>query len=190
MVKNQIRALGIDDAAFDLRRDLQTRLVGVVYRGRNFLEDVLSATIKIDGVDSTSKIIEMVRQSKFLEQLKVLFLSGITYGGFNTVDVTELNLSLHIPVIVILDKKPDLGKIEKAVSKLNSGGRIMDLIKKAGAVFETITEKGVLRFQTSGIDVEGAKEFITLFQLNSKIPEPLRAAQVIAKIFKPCNLSN
>ena len=190
MVKELIRALGIDDCPFQLREDMHTRLVGVIYRGNSILEDVLSTTIEVDGLDSTDKIIEMIKHSKFSDQLRVIFLSGITFGGFNTVNIKELYNSLKIPVIVILDKKPNYEKIKLGASRIRNYERIIELINIAGNVVEIQTFKGRVYFQISGVESDKAVNLITIFQGTSKIPEPLRAAQLIAKIFKRENNLN
>ncbi|WEU39643.1 MAG: DUF99 family protein [Candidatus Odinarchaeum yellowstonii] len=184
MVKQFIRALGVDDTSFQLRADAYTSIVGAVYRGRGILEDVLTSIIEVDGLDSTEKIVEMIKGSKHLNQLRAIFLSGITFGGFNTVNIKELYQVLKIPVIVILEKKPDYERIKVAASRTKNYDRIITYIKEAGEVTPVQTSKGRIYIQLSGSNINNALKLISLFQVNSKIPEPLRVAQLIAKIFK------
>ncbi len=187
MVKQFIRALGIDDTPFQLREDQYTNIVGVVYRGNLILEDVLTTIIEVDGLDSTSKIVEMVEGSKLSSQLRVIFLSGVTFGGFNTVNIKELYQLLKIPVIVILEKKPDYERIKAGACRTKNYEKIITYIKEAGDITPVQTVKGRIYIQISGLNLSEALNLISLFQASSKIPEPLRVAQLIAKIFKKEN---
>ena len=62
MVKKEIRVLGIDDAPFDKFKDKKCLIIGVFFRGGNFLDGVLSSKVAVDGSDSTAKMIKMVRK--------------------------------------------------------------------------------------------------------------------------------
>ncbi len=187
MVKQFIRALGIDDTPFQLGEDAYTSIIGLVYRGGLTLEEVLSNIIEVDGLDSTNKIVEMVEGSKLLSQLRAIFLSGITFGGFNIVNIKELYQLLKIPVIVVLEKEPDYEKIKVAASRTRHYEKIITYIKEAGGTAPVQTSKGRVYIQVSGLNFNKASSLISLFQVNSKLPEPLRVAQLIAKIFKKKN---
>jgi len=63
-MKKEIRILGIDDAPFNKFKDRNTFIVGVVYRGGQFMDGVLSARIRVDGNNSTKKIAEMVNSGE------------------------------------------------------------------------------------------------------------------------------
>jgi endonuclease V-like protein UPF0215 family len=186
MVKNEIRSIGIDDSPFKMGKDGETNLVGVIYRGKNHFKDVLKTHIKIDGDDSTIKIVNMIRKTKYFSQIKVIFLSGITFGGFNTVDINSLFNETKIPVIVILEKEPDYEKIKSALKKISNSEKKWDITKKTGQVFklEDKEKKGKIYFQFTGTSYKEAIDFIRKFQFRSNIPEPVRVAHLIAKILK------
>jgi endonuclease V-like protein UPF0215 family len=106
VVKPEIRVLGIDDGRFVPHSKSQVPIVGVVFRGGYWLEGVMSTTVTVDGVDSTERISKMVISSPHYKQLRVIMLNGVTFGGFNIVDIQTLNRCTGLPVIVVTQKKP------------------------------------------------------------------------------------
>ncbi|MHA1835892.1 MAG: endonuclease dU [Candidatus Odinarchaeia archaeon] len=186
MIKNQIRGIGIDDCPFDLKRDKHTYLLGVIYRGNNILVNVLKTEIEIDGLEATDKISNMIRNSKYYDQLRVIFLSGVTFGGFNIVNIKELYAKLEIPVIVIMDREPDFQSIKSALKNLSYPDLRWSFILNAGQLysFQNKERRGKIFFQFTGVTYDVAVNLINNFQLKSMIPEPLRVAHIIAKIFK------
>ena len=175
MVKKEIRIIGIDDSPFDKFNDSQVLVVGVVMRGGSWIDGVLSTKVNVDGNDSTSKLIEMVNKSKFKPQLQCIFLDGIAVGGFNIIDVEELNHKTNLPVIIIIRRQPDISTIKKTLIKLNKKEKI-DLIEKAGNVIQV----NEIFIQLTGIDLDEAKKILKIVCTRSLIPEPLRLAHLIA----------
>jgi len=88
MVKEEIRILGIDDGPFT-KDDKEVIVIGVVYRGGEFIDGLLRTFVEIDGLDATEKLAKMINSSRHKQQLKVIMLDGITLGGFNIVDVKK-----------------------------------------------------------------------------------------------------
>ena len=91
MLKKEIRVIGIDDSPFDKFKKGKVLVVGTVFRGGLYLDGILSTKVIIDGNDATTKIIEMINKCKFKPQLQCIFLDGIAVGGFNVIDIKELN---------------------------------------------------------------------------------------------------
>jgi endonuclease V-like protein UPF0215 family len=177
MLKREIRLLGIDDAPFDKsakRRD--TLVIGVLFRGGAFMDGCLSTKVRIDGRDSTSKLIWMVNSCKWKSQLKAILLDGIAVGGFNIIDIAELNAKTGIPVIVVIRRMPDLKRIKDALELIGMADKIK-LLEKAGKVhnFKEIF------YQCAGIGSEDAKAILKLSSTRSLIPEPIRVAHLIGQ---------
>jgi uncharacterized protein len=175
VMKNEIRVVGIDDSPFDKFKDKKTTILGVFYRGGQFLDGVLSSSVKVDGSDSTKEIAEMVAKSKFCSQVRAIMLKGIAVGGFNVIDIQKLHEKTKIPVIVVMRKLPKIEEMEAALKKLNMG-RKLKLIKSAGE----IKKAGKLFIQAAGIDFEKAAEIVKLTSTHSFVPEPIRIAHLIA----------
>ncbi len=175
MYKKEIRILGIDDAPFNKFKKDNVLVVGTMFRGGSWIDGLLSTKIAVDGNNSTQKLINMINKSKFKPQLQCIILDGIALGGFNIVDVQELNRKTRIPVLVVIRRMPDFKKIQAALKKLKKTGKYK-LIEKAGPVHKM----GKIYVQLSGLTLEQAKQILRITCTHSLLPEPIRVAHLIA----------
>lgn len=174
MMKSEIRLLGIDDSPFThFQKDVL--VVGTFFRGRNFIDGILSTKVRKDGNNSTHKLALMINNSKFRHQLKAIFLDGIALAGFNVIDINTLSLITGLPVIVIMRKYPNKENMYKALMKIGYGRKIA-IIEKAGNIYKY----GRVLYQMAGITSSSAEEIIKISTGNSDIPECLRIAHIIA----------
>ena len=104
-IKQEIRILGFDDGPFKPRSHDKVLVVGVIYRGGNFLDGVIRTEVTCDRLDATDKIAEAVNKSRHKEELRVLMFKGITIGGFNIIDIKTLYEKTSLPVIIVMRKK-------------------------------------------------------------------------------------
>lgn len=175
MVKKEIRVIGIDDSPFDKFKEKEALVVGVMTRGGQFVEGILSCKVEIDGKDATRKFIELINKSKFRPQLQCIFLNGIAVAGFNVVDIHELSKKIKIPVVVVIRQNPDIEKIKSTLKSLGQNEKIK-LIEKAG----TATKIGGIYVQFAGIEIKRLEKMLKIVCTRSNIPEPLRLAHIIA----------
>ncbi|ASJ01337.1 endonuclease dU [Thermococcus gorgonarius] len=180
-VKPQIRVVGFDDGTFSfsskLRRE-KTVLIGVVMKGSSEVVGVLSRWITVDGTDATDAIIDAVNSSRF-KDLRVIMLKGITYAGFNVVDLEKLYRETGLPVIVVIRKKPDLKAMEEALRKhFSDAEERIRLLRRAPPLMELIP--GKLYIQTVGLPFKTASEVVEVTTKTGLTPEPLRLAHMIA----------
>jgi endonuclease V-like protein UPF0215 family len=185
-VKPEIRIAGFDDAPFSLS-DRETELICTIFRGGSWMDGVLMARIKVDGLDSTAKISELVNGSSHKEQLRVIMLDGVTFGGFNIVDMEGVHGATGLPVIAVVRDRPGLESVKKALGRFRDSEQRWHLIEKAGELKpievrdpKTGDFKNIW-FQTSGIDDETARKIIKVSSTRSFIPEPVRAAHLIGQ---------
>ncbi len=174
-MKKEIRVLGIDDGPFDKFNDSEVIVVGAVYRGGSFIDGIVSAKVRVDGDDSTEKIIGMVNNSKFRPQIQAIILDGIAVGGFNVIDVDDLNKKTGIPVIVVMRDYPEIDKMKDALVKLGHESKIK-LLENAGEIHKL----DEIFIQNIGLSLKQAEEIIDITSTHSLIPEPLRVAHLIA----------
>ncbi|MDD1779461.1 MAG: DUF99 family protein [Candidatus Helarchaeota archaeon] len=187
-IKNEIRIIGIDDAPFIPHTEGVTRLFGVIFRGRLWMEGVLQKSIALDGFDATQKIIEMVMDSPHYGQLRVIMLAGITFGGFNVVDVNKIFETTQLPIIVVCEKEPDLPSIKLALQNLKNWEERWRLIEATGQFYEYRPKPNVknpIYFQITGLDIKDAKQILKTSIGVSTLPEPLRVAHMIGRSFLP-----
>jgi endonuclease V-like protein UPF0215 family len=182
VVKPEIRVLGVDDGKFVPHVASQVLVVGVVFRGGYWLDGVMHTKVSVDGFDATDKIAAMITSSSHCKQLRVVMLNGITFAGFNVVDIRALNKATNLPIITVTRDKPDLSEIREALQNLPESERRCKLILDAGEPFELFTrnEEEKIYVQAIGIKVEDAEKIIRLTSTRSSIPEPLRVAHLIA----------
>lgn len=179
IIKQEIRILGIDDSPFPSHTTEEVLLVGTVFRAGNWLDGVLSTYICGDGVDATEKITEMVKNSRNLDQIGVIMLDGITFGGFNVVNIRHVCESTGIPVIVIMRKIPNFDRIKKALKRFDNWEVRWANVLEAGEVYKVDNTEPVY-MQICGIDRNDADEIVKLSATRSAIPEPIRVAHIIA----------
>ena len=113
MLKEGIRILAIDDSPFS-KKDKEALAVGVLGR-KGVIEGVISFCVKVDGSDSTKRIISKVKGSRFCNQIGLIALHGITLAGLNLVDIVELNEKLKIPVVEMTRKTPSRKRLWNAM---------------------------------------------------------------------------
>jgi len=178
-MKPQIRVLGIDDSPFSFS-DEKTNVIGVVMRIPNYIEGIMKTEVEVDGNDATDKLIEMITKSRYKEQLKVVMLDGIALGGFNVVDIEELNEKLQLPIITITRDYPNMINIKKALEKnFDDWERRLELISKRSLI-EIETKHKPIFIEVIGIDEQEAKELIDRTTVRGVLPEPIRIAHIIA----------
>ena len=175
-MKGLLRVLAIDDGFFRPREKGKAILVGVVSRLDNRVEGILSTSVRVDGLDSTSKIISLVEKSRFRGQINFILLDGLNFAGFNLVDLEKLHESLGIPAISVLRKRPRMEKIERALANFKDVRKRLRLIEKAGPVLKA---KKVF-FQFKGSDEKTVKAILSKTAKTGNLPEPLRLAHLIA----------
>ena len=182
VIKPEIRVIGVDDSPFVPHTKGQVLIIGVVFRGGYWLDGVMHTKIVVDGFDSTEKIVAMITSSPHYKQLRVIMLNGVTFAGFNIVDVKALNAGTKLPVMTVTREKPDLAKIRKALKNLPKSQERWNTILNAGEPFEVPTRRGKKKIymQVIGISRDDAQKILRLTSTRSNIPEALRVAHLIA----------
>ena len=178
-VKPEIRILGIDDSAL---LNEKVMIVGTIFRGGEWIDGVLRSEITRDGHDATGVIVTMIKNSRHYGQLRVIMLDGITYGGFNVIDIQELYRETGLPVIVVMRSYPDFEKIKSALQHFSDWEVRWNIIKRAGEIEKLVTARNgtPVYIQKAGIGAKNAEKIIHLTSIRSSIPEPLRVAHLIA----------
>ena len=181
-IKPEIRVLGIDDGGFVPRTKGIVDVVGVVYRGGYWFEGVMRTEITIDGLDATEKIAAMIESSPYYRELRVVVLDGVTFAGFNVVDISKLSYKVDLPVIAVTREKPDLEEIRSALKNLPDFEIRWRAMENAGKIMEVETRNGEnpVYMHTAGILREDAEKIMKKASTRSNLPEALRVAHIIA----------
>jgi len=178
LLKKNIRAIGVDDGYFKPRTIGRTKIVAVLQRVDGRIEGILCSDVEIDGFDSTSQIVKMLKdnQEKFLGQAEVIFLGGVNFAGFNIADVKTLHAELALPIIIVFRKMPRMKKIFKALEKFPDASKRKELLKNAGRIYKADR----ICFQCVGLRPYEARGLIKRFSIHSNLPEPVRIAHIVA----------
>jgi uncharacterized protein len=185
VIKPEIRVLGIDDGKFIPRTKGNVIVVGVVFRGGYSIDGVMHTTIAIDGLDATEQFTSMINGSPHHGQLRLVMLNGITFAGFNVVDIKKLNLATGLPVIALTHDKPDLNAVRSALKNLPQSDERWRIVLEAGEIHEVINNGIKIYVEFAGISIGEAENIIKLTSTRGSLPEPLRVAHLIASGITP-----
>jgi endonuclease V-like protein UPF0215 family len=182
VIKQEIRIVGIDDGVFVPHMQGLADVVGVVFRGGFWLDGVMKTEVMIDGMDATEKIAGMIKASPHYAQLRIIMLNGITFAGFNVVDINEVSRLTGLPVIAVTRGKPDFDDIRRALMHLPEGEKRWKIVENASGLIRVRSRKGEepIYVQVAGISGEDAVRVVCESSTRSNVPEPLRVAHIIA----------
>lgn len=198
-----MNVIGFDDGPFPREHRGDILLVGVVCSGTR-VDGIVSGRIRRDGVDSTRRVVELVRASQFGEHVQAVMFQGIAVGGFNVIDIHGLSEALKVPVLVVVRRAPDMDAVKRALfSKTPTSRHAVLGAAKKWALIEragTLEPLGVSRrslkmprpsglppttpqrlwIQRAGLSLDEARRVVARTTLHGNIPEPLRLAHLIA----------
>lgn len=168
------RVIGFDDAPFPRRAGASVPLVGVVCGGTRF-EGLVWGRLRKDGWNATEALCRALEGGKFLPQLHLVLLDGVTFGGFNVVDLPALAERLRRPCVSVMRRMPDLDAMERALRHLPGAERRLARLRRAGPIHQL----GGFTFQVQGAEPEAVAEALARVTDRGHVPEPLRLAHLI-----------
>lgn len=182
-MKPHVRIIGIDDAPFNFS-DESVLVVGAVIRLLDYLEGVMKTEIRVDGTDSTDRLLQLLKNSRYLEQLELIMLDGIALGGFNIIDLERLHKETGIPVCTVTRDRPDMDSIQSALKqKFDDWRERWSLIENIELV-EVETGHNPLFVSQVGMEIDELKGIIRKSTVIGALPEPIRIAHLIASAMK------
>ena len=187
-MKDNPIVLGIDDATFRLKKGkAYTFLIGVICQGTRLVK-VEKRKIKIDGKDATKRIIDLINKNK--KHIQYVCTHTITFGGFNLMDMKKVYKITQKPIIAITEREVDLDSVKKALIHKFPKTYKMKIknIFNAGNLYESKIETAAgfstIYFHKIGIDLIEAQEVLEKCCIDSKLPEAVRMAHLIGRIFR------
>lgn len=174
-----LRAVGFDDAPFVRRRGGDVGLAGVVCAGTRF-EGLVWGRLRQDGWNVTDAIARLLVSGKFLPQLHLVLLDGLSFGGLNLVDLPGLAARLQRPCVAVMRRAPDVPAMERVIANLPRAHRRLALLRAAGPVH---TLRG-FTFQVAGADAAPTADALARLTDRGRVPEPLRLAHLVAAAFR------
>jgi len=169
-----LRAVGFDDAPFRRRRGGSAAVAGVVCAGTRF-EGMVFGLVRQDGWNATEALSSLLVGRKFLPQLHLVLLDGLSFGGFNLVDLPALSRDLGRPCVAVMRRPPDLAAVERALRRLPQPDRRLRLLDRAGPVHA----RPPFYFQLAGGDPDEIASALGRVTDRGHVPEPLRIAHLV-----------
>lgn len=170
----RIRVVGFDDAPFKTRRNSPVHVAGVVCSGTRF-EGMLWGEVQKDGDDATDVLTNLILNSKFHEQVHMVLVDGLAFGGFNLIDLPELARRVDRPCVAIMRKQPDMAAIKKALMHFEDHEKRVRFLEKAGEIHHA----DHVYFQVVGEDPKITASAIKTISDKGNVPEALRLAHLI-----------
>jgi len=146
----------------------------VVCAGTRF-EGLVWGHVRQDGWDATDRIARLLLGGKFLPQLHLILLDGLSFGGFNLVDLEALAARLGRPCLAVMRRPPDPAAVERAIRRLPRPERRLAVLRRAGPVHV----HPPFAFQVSGADPDAAAAALARLTDRGNVPEPLRLAHLV-----------
>ena len=173
---------GIEEGGFHRwfrRLKERTPLVAVLFENLS-LRDLRIGDVEVDGLDATEKALQLLSEW----ERECILLGSVAYAGFNFIDPRELHRELKVPVIVALRRKPNPSSVEEALRKHFSDWNVRwEVFSRFSAPVEVKVkrEEKPLYVFNLGVDHERAVDILRKLTVFGRIPEPLRAARIIAR---------
>lgn len=176
-MKDGIRVLGVDDAPSQ-RSDEETFLTGVVYRGTEFVEDIRAVPVDVDGEDATERVIRLFQMCNNPRQIKAVLTDGISFAGFNLVDIREVSDEIDKPVIAVTSNEPDRDDFRDAMRR---SGNYDEKFEEMPDYATVQLQEGNCYIQFAGCNREEAERIIRKSIIHGLVPEPIRVAHMIGR---------
>ncbi len=181
--------MGVDDGSFQFRglrnRHSEKALLVAVLVEDTKIVALRLERITIDGLDATARLNRLLKELTF----DAILLRGISFAGFNLVDAEEIYRSSKKPVIVISTTRPNNHSMKKALTAHFSDWKTRwAIIQKLGKIHQIRSWKDAppLFFEVVGTSERNARRLIKDSAKLSRLPEPVRVADFVAKGLSTC----
>ncbi len=172
--------MAVDDGPFAFG-DSAALLVGLVVRGQGYLEGVQTGRASVDALDATEAIAGMVEACPQRPQLKAVMLDGLTFAGFNVVDIQSLHERTGVPVLTLVDKRPDPASIRKALeSRFPDWEERWRLLQAPALHIMDLPDGAALTAHLAGVTPTVARALLEVTTLRGHLPEAMRMAHLVA----------
>ncbi len=179
MMKEGVRYIAIASGPIKNRyigKRKDTLIIGIIFR-ENYIEGFLSTKITSNGTDSTRRIIEMVNNSRFKEQIRILIFNGIAIAGLNIINPKILEEKLDSKVVLLNRRKQNANELINALSHFSKANKVnvrdqIEIVKESSNIKPLRTDGFFIQ---SGLD----NNYIKNFTANAF--EALRIAHIVAR---------
>ncbi|MEA2070078.1 MAG: DUF99 family protein [Asgard group archaeon] len=181
-MKERIKVLAIACSSFNRETQQQVPIIAVVYRGGELLEGVMQTKVEVDGEDATKKIIQLLEQTPHKQQIQMILTRGLILAGFNYIDMKILNEKTSLPIIAVVDHKPDMESIKTAIKNVSNWEKRYEKLTQITNLrqVQTSEKEQPVYVQSIGLPEKEIDRFLGKITNTGRMPEPLRVARLIA----------
>ena len=181
----QPKIVGVDDGAFHLRRGANGSavIVAVLFHGSRIFA-VRIGRIEVDGTDANFVLMALLKPLAY----EVVMLSGISFGGFNLVDIKHLSGQIGKPVIAVIGERPNNTAVRHALrGHFEDWKARWQMVQNAGSVYSSrpLLKEPKVYFEVKGGSPSFARKLIASSSTISRLPEPIRVAGLLARGLAP-----
>jgi len=182
MKQNAFRSMpivGVEDGSFQKGVTQKALVVAVLLKGLK-IENVRAAKITVDGLDATERLVEILNGLDFA----AVFLAGLSFAGFNIIDPKVVYEQFRKPVIVVTRTKPNNKAVKRALQRhFDDWKARWSVFEKLAPAHEIVVSASAtpVYAKTVGVNVKWAGNLIQATSICGRIPEPIRAARLIAR---------
>jgi endonuclease V-like protein UPF0215 family len=177
-------AVGVQDGSFEafqrgLPRSIQHTPFCLTKVSGKVIQDIRLASIAVDGLDATAVLLEKLGDWSY----DVIILGGVTFAGFNVIDVENVYKSTGVPVIVFLNKKPDRDVTLMALRKHFLDWEVRWSRFEALGEFHELwsNDSPPVFYEVVGASIDFAEQVLREQAINGRVPEAVRIANLVAK---------
>jgi len=184
---NKVKApaiLGVEDGRIPPKGITYALLAGVLLK-KFKIKDLRLTLIQVDGLDATLKLLEMVAPIK--SKIDMIMLGGVSFAGFNLIDPVAIHEELKVPIIVISKDKPNNEEVYRALVKhfndWTARWSVFEKLSRTSKIYEVVSnpKERPIYVEVVGISAEEASSIIRSVTIWGRLPEPIRAANLVAK---------
>lgn len=179
--KRAFRCLGIAESF--VRGAPRSALAGVVMRRDLLIDGVALTTVTVGGLDATDGVLEVYRMLN-RKDINCTMLSGCIISWFNIVDLRRVYEETGVPLIcVTYEESPG---IEEYIRKyFGDDSRRLELYRGLGPREAIYLRRTGARLYARyyGMVRREAEQVLNAFTTHGKVPEPLRVANLIARVY-------
>ena len=177
-------AVGVQDGSFEafqrgIANAIQYTSLCLTKLSGPVIQDIRIARITVDGLDATDTLLNNLKDWSF----DVILLGGVTFAGFNVVDVENVYNTTGKPVIVFSPKMPDVEATLNALRKHFLDWKMRwSRYEALGELHSyTIGNSPSVYYEIVGETNEYAEKILSEQAITGRTPEAIRVADLIAK---------
>jgi len=177
-IKREIRILALRRVK-DPRSLDTTWFLGVVFRGRSYLDGVMCVKTACEAVAESEQLARMIIQSKYYDEIRVI-LSDRSLFDDSSIDPQELFEQIKKPMVVLVSGRNCWKAFDTSFQRSDAASV---LLSNFGEMCELKANGHRICLQVAGISPKMAIDLIKKTSKDDFLPEAMNVARMVASAF-------